>query len=280
MRPDRFRVAALNLWQRYGDWPARRQVLIDGFRASKPDVVGFAESIKTDEYDQVADLFGPEFNSVHSKTRDSNGMGISIASHWPIRQVQEVNLNLTPRTAGFPCTTLVAQIIAPEPLGPFLFVNHFPNFQLNMEYERELQAIAVAREIEERVAENKEQVVMVGDMDADPEAASMRFWRGRQSLGGMSVCYRDAWESVHSNEPGPTFTPDNPLVRQQVVKGTRPFRDWPFKRIDYVLVRFGSHGGNAFDIVNCERIFAEASNGIWASDHFGLIADLQKAEAA
>ncbi|HEV2318453.1 MAG TPA: endonuclease/exonuclease/phosphatase family protein [Verrucomicrobiae bacterium] len=269
-------MATLNLWQRFGDWARRREALIEGFRAHKPDVAGFAESIKTGEYDQVADLLGAEFHAAHSNTRDSNGMGISIASRWPIRQIQELDLNVTSRTAGFPCATLIAQILAPEPLGPFLFVNHFPNFQLNMEYERELQTIAAARAIEERAPEQKEQVVMVGDMDADPEAASMRFWRGRQSLGGMSVCYRDAWESTHANDPGATFTPENPLVRQQIIKGTRPFRDWPFRRIDYVLVRLGPHGGNAFDIVNCERIFADAANGAWASDHFGLIADLRK----
>jgi endonuclease/exonuclease/phosphatase family metal-dependent hydrolase len=68
-------------------------------------------------------------------------------------------------------------------------------------------------------------------------------------------------------------TPENPLVREQVVKGTRPFRDWPFRRIDYIFLRLGAHGGSALDISNCERTFDGPVNGIWASDHFGLIAD-------
>jgi hypothetical protein len=56
------------------------------------------------------------------------------------------------------------------------------------------------------------QVVLAGDLDATPDAASVRFWRGRQSLGSMSVCYRDAWGSTHPDEPGHTFTAENPLV--------------------------------------------------------------------
>lgn len=130
--------------------------------------------------------------------------------------------------------------------------------------------------MEELVDLSKKQVVLVGDLDADHDAASIRFITGRQSLGYMSVCYRDAWESTHPDDSGHTFTPLNPLVMDGVVRGMKPFRDWPFRRIDYIFVRFGAHGGNALDIVKCERILDKAVNGIWASDHFGLIADLAK----
>jgi endonuclease/exonuclease/phosphatase family metal-dependent hydrolase len=56
----------------------------------------------------------------------------------------------------------------------------------------------------------------------------------------------------------------------------RPFRDWPFRRVDYIFLRFGAHGGTALDIAACERIFDELVNGVWASDHFGLVADLAR----
>ena len=269
------RVLTLNLWQRYGAWADRRSVLIDGFRKLQPDLVAFQESIKNDEYDQVTDLLGQGFNIVHQKNRDANGMGISVASRWPLGEVHEVDLNVTPRTAGFPCTTLVVEVNAPAPIGQLLFVNNFPNWQLSFEHERELQAVAAARFIEERIGQSNMQVVMVGDFDADPNSASIRFWSGRQSLSDMSVCYRDAWESTHPEDPGHTFTPLNPLVRDEVVKGMLPFRDWPFRRIDYIFVRFGAHGGLALDIVACERTFDEPVNGVWASDHFGLVADLK-----
>ncbi len=201
-------------------------------------------------------------------------MGISIASRWPLGKVEEVDLHVTPRTEGFPCTTLIAEVLRPGPAQPLLFVNHFPSWQLNFEYERELQSVAAARAVEARLGQGNQQVVMAGDLDADPAAASIRFWSGRQSLSGASVCYRDAWESTHPEDAGHTFTPSNPLVRDGEVKGMLPFRDWPFRRIDYIFLLLGAHGGLAMDIASCERIFDEPVNGIWASDHFGLVADM------
>jgi endonuclease/exonuclease/phosphatase family metal-dependent hydrolase len=174
---------------------------------------------------------------------------------------------VTQRTGQFPCGTLVAQVFAPDPIGPLLFVNHFPSWQLDFEYERELQAVVAARAIEERARRSGLHVVMGGDLDADPGARSIHFWCGRQSLGGMSVCYRDAWESLHAYEPGPTFTPENPLMAQANW-------DWPFRRIDYLFVRCGEHGGPTLKIASCQRVFDEPTGGVWASDHFGLIADL------
>ena len=127
---------------------------------------------------------------------------------------------------------------------------------------------AAARAIEE-IAEGRDlrHVLLAGDLDATPDSASVRFWRGRQSLGGMSVCYRDAWGSIHPDEPGNTFTAENPLVRAENW-------DWELgRRIDHVFVRCTDHGPT-LDIGACERIFEEPVKGVWGSDHFGVVADL------
>jgi endonuclease/exonuclease/phosphatase family metal-dependent hydrolase len=179
--------------------------------------------------------------------------------------VREVDLNVTPRTEGFACTTVVAEVDAPDPIGPLWFADHVPNWQLDFERERELQALAAARFLEEVVAPRPRHVVLAGDFTADPDSASVRFLTGRQSLEGTSVCYRDAWESVHPGEPGETFTPRNPLVADW---------DWPFRRLDYILVRCGEHGGPTLEVRNCHRIFDKPVDGVWASDHFGVVADL------
>jgi hypothetical protein len=101
------------------------------------------------------------------------------------------DLAVTPRASESSVTTLVIQVDAPPPFGPVLFANHFPNRQLPFERERELQAVAAARSLEAAIAGRHRHVVIAGDLDADPEAASMRFWTGRQSLADFSVCYRD-----------------------------------------------------------------------------------------
>ena len=266
---EHVRVATLNLWGRSGNWPARRNLLIDGFRRLRPDVVAFQEVLTTGDGDPVTDLLGPAYQIVHQSVGlIGDGNGIAIASRWPVGEVHEPDLHLTARTGDFPCGTIIAEILAPEPFGPFWFVNHLPNWQLSFEYEREVQTAAVARVIEGLLTRQDRHVVVAGDLDAEPDAASIRFWTGKQSLDGMSVCYRDAWASVHPDEPahlGHTFTPEN---------GNMVDWDWPFKRIDYLLVRCGLHGGPTLRIASCQRIFDQPVNGAWASDHFGVMADL------
>jgi endonuclease/exonuclease/phosphatase family metal-dependent hydrolase len=248
-------------------WSDRRAVLADGLRALDPDLAAFQEAISRNGYDQVADLLGPGYHLAHQSRQEADGSGVTLASRWPLGQVHEVDLQLTPRTKGFLSVALVAEIEVPPPIGPLLFVNHKPNFELHLEHERGLQAVATASFVERLVAERERHVVVAGDFDATPDSASLRFWRGRQGLEGTSVCYRDAWEHTHGDEPGHTFTPETPLVAE----GT-----WPLdrgRRIDYVLVRCAEHGPS-LDITACARTFEQPVDGVWGSDHFGVVADL------
>jgi hypothetical protein len=172
--------------------------------------------------------------------------------------VWEPDLNVTPRTDDFACGTLIAEVFAPEPIWPLLFVNHLPNWQLTFEHERELQTVIAARATEE-IAEGHDglHVVLVGDLDATPDSASVRFLHGRQSHGGMSMCYRDAWGSIHPGEAGHTFTAENPLV-------TAENWDWEpelGRRIDYIMVRCSDHGPT-LDVRACQRIFDEPADGV------------------
>ena len=272
------RVATQNLWGRRGAWEERRSLLIAGLRELQPDLIALPEAIVNNEYDQVRDLLGPDYHVAHQSEREPGdgrdveaGQGHSIASRWPLGEVRELDLHLTPRTAGFACGTLAAEVLAPEPYGTLLFAFHNPSWQLAFAHERELQAVAAARFLDEVAAERgAAHVVLAADLDADPASASARFWTGRQALEGMSVCYRDAWESKHPDERGETFgAPENTLGVDW---------DWPFRRIDYILVRCGEHGGPTLEITACRRIFDEAVGGIWASDHFGLCADLELPE--
>jgi hypothetical protein len=59
------RVVTLNLWGRRGDWDARRKVIAKGLRELRPDLVAFIEAIRTDDYDQVVELLGPDYHVAH-----------------------------------------------------------------------------------------------------------------------------------------------------------------------------------------------------------------------
>jgi endonuclease/exonuclease/phosphatase family metal-dependent hydrolase len=257
------RLISMNIFGEGGGWADRREVLAAGFAELDADLLVLQETTVRDGVDQVRDLLGDGYRICHQRRRAANGQGVSIASRWPVTAVHEIDLQLGSRTADFPCTTLIAEIDAPT--GPLLLANHFPSWKLTMEAERQRQAVLAARAIDALRPDLDAHVVVAGDMDADPAAASIRFWTGRQAVEGTSVCYRDAWEKAHPDEPGHTYTPDNPIMVDP---------DWPFRRIDYVLVRCAEHGGTPLALRDCRLVLNAPRDGVQASDHYGLVADL------
>ena len=262
------RVLTQNVWARHGDWPARRDLLRAGFADLRPDLVALQETVVTEGYDQVADLLGSGYHTVHQSRREPDGTGMSLASRWPVTRTDETDLLVSDRTdpREFVGSLLVAVVSAPPPYGTVLFASPKPSFRLGLEAERELQAVLAARRLGE-LAADCDHVLLASDFDATPDSASMRFWAGRQSLDGLSVAHQDAWEAVHADAPGPTFTPQNALVAASAWAHTPP------RRIDYVLVGCGPRGPS-LAIDSCERVFETDVEGVWASDHFGVVADL------
>ena len=135
--------------------------------------------------------------------------------------------------------------------------------------ERELQAVAAASRLEMLAADGGH-VVVAGDFSAGPDTNALRFWTGLGSLEGRSVAYRDAWSTIHPGQAGITFSPYNPLVTGG---------NWPLelgRRMDYILVRCDAHGPT-LRIAGCRRIPDEPVDGVCASDHFGVVAELAAA---
>jgi endonuclease/exonuclease/phosphatase family metal-dependent hydrolase len=258
------RVVTINVWGRRGAWDERYAVLKAGLVELKADLISIQEAVRTTDYDMLADLLGSDYHVAYQQHPETDGQSAAVASRWPLDKVHEVEQRVTTRITSA-STTMLAELTAPDPFGRLLFVNHLPCWQLNFEYERELQAVAAARRIEELLAHGPAHVILAGDLTDPPDSASVRFWTGRQSLSGVSVCYRDAWQSLHAAEPGDTYSPENPILADW---------DWPFRRLDYILVRCGEHGGPTLQIRKCERIFDAPVQGVWASDHFGVMAEL------
>ena len=180
----------------------------------------------------------------------------------------EVDLNVTERTTDFACTCLITEVLAPDPLGRIWVANHFPDYQLDHERERRLQAVTVARILEQYVIDKPGHVIVAGDMDADPSSDSMRFWTGRHVVEDTSVCYRNATEAIHCGHARETYLPSNPFQVDQ---------DWPFRSIDHVLVRCGRSGPSLI-ARSCGRVFDTGSTTV--SDHYGLVVDLEIAADA
>src|ERR671925_792379 len=75
--------------------------------------------------------------------------------------------------------------------------------------------------------------IIAGDFNAMPDAASIRYLTGLQSIGGRSVHYHDAW-AVAGEGPGHTWTVDNPNARSVIDQIVR--QPAHRRRVDYVFV--------------------------------------------
>ncbi|MGI5217957.1 endonuclease/exonuclease/phosphatase family protein [Nocardia sp. CA-290969] len=266
---DGLRVVTFNvLAPSYADWPARRRVIAGGLAELRPDIVALQEVTIAPELTAVTELLGPGWELAPHTRSGPDGVGAVLASRWPLGSVHQVDLEFGARAGDFPWSgAVIAEVHTPPPLGTVLVVHHKPVFQLGYEYERERQAVIAAQFVEELLGGCARHVVVLGDFDAGPEASSLRYWTGRQSLNGTSVSYQDAWESAHPDTAGHTFTPANPLVG----RGDMPLV--PGRRIDHILVR-NTHYGPTLEVRECTRIFVEPRHGIQASDHYGLLAEL------
>jgi endonuclease/exonuclease/phosphatase family metal-dependent hydrolase len=75
--------------------------------------------------------------------------------------------------------------------------------------------------------------IIAGDFNATPDAASIRYLTGLQSLVGRSVHYHDTW-SVVGKGPGHTWTIDNPNGKSEIDKIVR--QSDVHRRVDHVFV--------------------------------------------
>lgn len=254
--PARMRVLTQNLLGRRQDWPRRRAVLAAALARTPPDVVLLQEAVVDGDYDQAAELLGPDFQVRHQAERAPDGSGIAIAGRWPLGRASEIDLRLASRPADLPAGALAVDVHWPYSATALLAVNHKPSRQPDAEAEREAQAVAAVRFVAQIRERTGQPVLLGGDFDAEPEAPSVRFWAGK---------YRDAWRECHGDEPGPTLAPSlNPLAEGHRHGGDR--------RVDYLFTRKGELGP-ALSATRCERTNTVPVQGVWGSDHFGLMAE-------
>jgi endonuclease/exonuclease/phosphatase family metal-dependent hydrolase len=269
---DSVLVLTYNMLSRdHADGPRRQEIVRQGLHELQPDVVALQEVTRAADVDQARELLGDDVTILDHPAEPPDRVGACLATRWPVAAVNSLDLHVSPDALGLPWAAAVAaEVELPPPMGSVLVVHHKPNWQLTAEALRERQTVATARWIEDLVAGRSDlPVVVLGDFDATPDAASLRFWTGRQSLNGISVRYEDAWQARHPGLPGLTFDPRNPLVRAGEMKLERG------RRIDYILIRSGAHGP-ALDVADCRVVFDQPVDGIWPSDHYGLLGELRR----
>lgn len=267
------RVLTLNVWNSRGDAAARQAVINAGLRRLAPDLVAFQEVLP----DQLPTLIeGTGLHGTHQAQTtateppyvDRYG-GTAIATRWPHRVVEV----LDQRGADAPDVPwLTPASLVPLPgLGDVLFIATTSSFRLEAEAQRERQVLALS-DLDAR-HRTPLPTVVAGDFNADPDSAGIRYLTGRQSLAGRGTHYHDAWE-VAGSGPGHTWSADNPNAAEDIELLVR--QPGHRRRLDYVFVGSPHAHPKAFARVRSAGLaFAEPVDGVWASDHYGVVVDLE-----
>jgi endonuclease/exonuclease/phosphatase family metal-dependent hydrolase len=271
----RLRVLTVNVQNDEGD-PRRTSLLNQELRRLDPDLVAFQEVCYPDRWDQLAELLaGTGLHATHQAGvlgylpphADRYG-GTAVATRWPHR-VLEV---LDQRLADAPDVhwwTLAVSVQVPD-AGEQLFIAPTTSWRLDAEAARERQAIEVT-DLDARHRATLPTII-AGDLNASPQAASIRYLSGLQTLNGRSVHYHDAW-AVAGDGPGHTWSVDNPAAAAEIdqVVGQPAHR----RRIDYVFVGSAhAHPQARARIVAAQLVGDGPVDGVWLSDHAGVLVDL------
>jgi endonuclease/exonuclease/phosphatase family metal-dependent hydrolase len=260
---DRIRVATLNIWNRMGPWEQRLVAIQKEIKRSQPDIIGLQEVLVLPEleFDQaraIAEGFG--YHAAFGRSPDATPytMGNAVLSRWPISRTFTFAL---PGTDEHRCLVF-AEIESPVGKIPF-FSTHL-NWKFDESNIRQLQVRCIARFVESTATADAYPALVVGDFNAEPDSDEIRFMRGLGSLGGSSVHFHDAYGHV-GVAPGVTFARRNTfagLLRE------------PDRRIDYVWVRGGDERFRGEPLA-ARVAWGEPDGEVFASDHFGVIAELR-----
>ncbi len=272
----RLRVLTLNCWNVSEPYAERMALIRAGIRELDPDVIGLQEIVvRRDGFDQGADVLGglgyevvfgaafrwSELGDHLPSDAVGDAFGNLVASRWPIERAAVVPL---PGAESGERRSAVATHIA-TPYGRLAFLTTHFNWKFHHGYVRERQAVELAKIAREWTREADLPCVVTGDLNAEPDAAEIRFLCGLQSLAGRSTYFQDAWRVA--GDGGPGYTWDNANAYAALAHE-------PSRRIDYVLVGLPDAVGRGV-VESCRVALREAQGGVFPSDHFGLVADVR-----
>jgi endonuclease/exonuclease/phosphatase family metal-dependent hydrolase len=171
--------------------------------------------------------------------------------------------------------------------GPIWAHTTHLHYRLDDGLARERQVVAIDEALRAcgRDAASAPQI-LCGDFNATPDSDEMRFLRGLTTLAGRRTHFQDAWLRLH-REPGPGDGPAEGITWSSENQWTRPLRSLDLdRRIDYVYVTTRKRDGRGTVLRSCVVLTgrepaagAPPEEGVCASDHYGVLADVQIAPA-
>jgi endonuclease/exonuclease/phosphatase family metal-dependent hydrolase len=259
------RVLQLNIWARYGPYGDRNPRLRRLFADLLPDLAAMQEvdsdgGPSNQAVELLADLGYVVAYTPHPGNRHP---GIAVASRIGMIESRVKEL-------GHDGMAVAARI----PVGDegFWFCSAVPLSWLpGFEGEREDECLVLDEWLCNLAADDTIPPILAGDFDATPDAASIRFLTGLQSLQGRSTYWADAFALAGDGSDGATWSSNSPYVR--------PFAEAVFgepehhRRIDYVFVGSPIRWKPRL-VIRSAQVVGRYEDGAAPSDHYGVLADI------
>jgi endonuclease/exonuclease/phosphatase family metal-dependent hydrolase len=279
-RTNVLRVVTLNIGSLFEpDWANRRVELVDWLRSLDADVVCLQEVWETHDDSNsaawIVDQFasghwhwafgGPEFHPFNRA--GSVRFGSAILSRRPFEWTRLDILPIDQR-AGIPKSfTMPLELFSARTGGIDFYSTHLAPAPAQG-YQRVKQVMFIDEVIRARqTSTDHVGPILCGDFNAEADSDEIRFLKSLATIDGRSTYYQEAWQATAQTGLGLTADPRvNPTAR---------YLNVPPKRIDYIFAGDAFyHPDGAGLITHVEVCFNEPRTGVYASDHFGLMAEI------
>lgn len=261
MPKRRVRCVTLNLAGFKYDWfEAREQAVIAGLKRLEPDLVFFQEATvrsHSERYNQAARIgeaiglnvsaFAPYGNPIEIMSHDRGG--VALAARWPITYSENHRLPEGTMTATDNRVAVIARL--ETPWGPLHAVTTHLSWRPEEAEMRLVQGgILVDYLSHAGLCGPDAALIFGGDLNAEEREPVVQL---------LSERFQDCFRAVHPQDPGHTWNNVNPFTQMVVL---------PDRRLDYLFCPQGA-------TVHAARVVLDTGEPTYASDHFGVMAEIE-----
>lgn len=272
--PATIRAVTLNLWGEQGPLARRLELCQAHLRTLRPDVLCLQEVREipgTLENTAATLARALEMHWVFAEALPWGGgvEGLAILSRVPI--VKSAHRELPHATSSERRVVLHAELDFAG-VRVAAFTTHL-NYRMTHGIEREAQVAAVDEFITATTATITPApavTLLLGDFNATPDSDEIRFLRGLHTLAGRRTYYQDAFlaHSDRERDAGLTWSRRNPYTQRLRFLQTD-------RRLDYIFAGAPARNGRGI-VHSCRVVLDEGdADGVFPSDHFGVLAELQ-----